>query len=437
MLIIKPVYTPAENQEKFNTIETLKGLDIRVTNDNQLNFIHAQLIIYYNDKDVNPAFRHLTMLNIFNEEVNKSGSGLLNILKRLGGDFTVFNRPDYLLFKINFLPDKLATFMQFLKGLYTYKAFTLKKFNYSIDNYRELFLKTNDWKKDAAYQVAYSKLFPGHPLGNTLIIPGQLKKINLARIRSFYQKTYTLINSLLLIKGSFKKGMVAGSFNRAFKNFKKQERKNRAVIGKLKINNKREVIIYHINSTNPPEIFWFETIPPLNQNSHLTLRVMNDMLFGWPVGRLTRIALNNGIIFPKIESEVINHREVSVICNNTRLNYKDIENFIIAVDIEKRKLKNIYRREYLEVKNYFCGRLKVDSRKFENEVELDRDFYLFKPQANSLPVSISRVSRQVTFESLNSVTPDLNSGTIVIVGNANLISKYLKDLKPEIIRYIQ
>ncbi|MFC2155820.1 insulinase family protein [Acidobacteriota bacterium] len=422
------------NQDIYST-SGAQDIKIKIINVPNMDFVHAELAIFYKNSNVNPAIRHLTTLNIFNEDVNQGGSGLLSTLRKLGNDFEVFNRQDYLLLKINFLRDKLPIFGQFLKGLYSYKAFSLKKFTYSVSNFRNLFFKHDDWKRETAFQVAYQKLFPDQPLGNALIVPGSVTKINLAQIRSFYQRTYTLSNSLLIIKGNLKTGIVLGSINRVFKQLKKQEIKKRYLKEKLKINGGREVIIYHINSSSPPEIYWFETIPPLNRKNHIPLRVLNDMLFSQPTGRLSRV--NNGVRFSRVHTEVLNHEEVSVICNNVRINFSNIEKFILFVDTEKRKLKNINRREYLDVKNYFCGRLKVNSRKVENDVELERDFSLFKSEESRLLSSFVRISQQVTYESLSSVSQDLAGGTIVIVGNANLIVRHLSTLKPKIIRYIE
>ncbi|MCI0470184.1 MAG: insulinase family protein [Candidatus Aminicenantes bacterium] len=430
------VYAGETNERKFYTAVS-RGLEMKFIKDPNMTFIHAELLIFYTDKNVSPAIRRLTMLNIFDEAVNMSGSGLLSTLKRLGNDFTVVDRPDYLLFRINFLPDKLATFMQFLKGLYSYKAFALKKFNYSVYNYWKLFFAGADWQKQVAFQVAYQKLFPGQLLGNALIIPDQLLKINLAQIRSFYQNAYTLPNSLLIIKGNINNAVAVGSFNVTFKSFKKQPGHRNQGKEKLTINDSREVIIYHIESSNPPEIFWFETILPLSNKNHFPMQVLNDMLFGQPIGRLSRQAAETGIRFLKMETEIINHSDVSVICNAVRLDYSEIEKFILAVDNEKRKLKRIDRREYLDVKNYFCGRLEVDTRRVEYDVEIERDFLAFESDANEANASFSQISQQVTLESLNAVAPDPNRGAIVIVGNANLIGRYLTVLKPRIIRYIQ
>jgi hypothetical protein len=436
LFLINELLYPLDTNQKTLTTLTTKGLEIKLIKNSNMNFIHAELNIFYRGKNTNPAIRHLTMLNLFDGDVNKSGSGLLSILRKMGNDFEIQQRPDYLLFKINFLDDKLAIFMQFLRSLYSYKAFSLKKFNYSLNKYWDLTLKEENWKKKAAFQVAYRKFFAGHPLGNTLIVSSLIKNINLAQIRSYYLRTYTLENSSLILKGNIKQAIAVGTFKRLFKSFKEQDR-NIGDNEKLNINNRREVVIYHINSMSPPELFWFETIPPLTNKGHIPMRVLNDMLFAQPIGRISRARVSNGIKHLKIDTEVLNHKQVSMICNTVKLNVNDIEKFILAVDSEKRKLKKLNRREYLDVKNYFCGRIKVDSRRFENQVELERDFSIFNGGNDSPMVSFARVSQQVTYESLSAALPFLNGGTIVIVGNANLITRNLSVLKPRVIRYLQ
>ena len=434
LMCLSILVCPLEGSQETYSTSGAQDIKIKIIKAPNMDFIHAELAVFYKNKRINPAIRHLTMLNVFDKDVNQGGSGLLSTLKKLGNDFEVINRPDYLLIKINFLKDKLSTFAQFLKGLYSHKAFSLKKFNYSVSNFRKLFFKHEDWKRNVAFQIAYQKLFPGHPLGDALIVPGSVTKINLAQIRSFYQRTYALSNSLLIMKGNFNTGVVLGSINRILKQLKKQEIEKKYP-GKLKINDNREVIIYHVNNSSPPEIFWFDTIPPLNKKNHIPLRILNDMLFSQPIGRLSRA--NNGVRFPRVRTKVLNHEDVSVICNNTRLNFTDIEKFILLVDTEKRKLKKINRREYLDVKKYFCGRLIVNSRRFENDVELERDFSLFASEESRLSSSFARISQQMTYENLSSVSQDLEGGTIVIVGNANLIVRHLSTLKPRIIRYIE
>ncbi len=436
-----------------------KGLEIKVLKSDQIDFIYAELVIFYHDKDINPAIPWLTLLNMFNTQVDRGGSNLLQNLKKLGNDFEIVNRPDYLLIKINLLRDRFHQFAQFLRGLYSYKSFTLKKFNYSIENYWRIFLGNQDWKKQAAFQVAYQKLFPGHLLGNALVLPGALKKINLAQVRSFYQSTYTLSNSVLFIKGNIEPGLAVGSINQAFKTFKKQAGRQGKTIPTPPsvVNDRREIIVFNTNDYAQPELFWFETIPPLTDSRHLPLRVLNDMIFAHFVGKLSHSSL--GIILSncKHETGIRNHHGVSLLYNNVRLNFRDIEKFILAADAEKKKLRHITRKDYLDAKNHFCGQLKIETRRYATELRFERDFSLFTPikknhfangnsqnntkytpqGAGHYYISFEKSARELTLEKLNNTTPGTANSTIVIVGNAAQIIKYFTVLKPQVIRVIQ
>jgi len=90
-----------------------KGLKIKIIKDSSLNFVHAEILVFYKNKIKNPAILYLTIENIFNKYVNRSETGILSNLKKLGNDFEIINRPDFIKIKINFLPDKIALFVNF------------------------------------------------------------------------------------------------------------------------------------------------------------------------------------------------------------------------------------------------------------------------------------------------------------------------------------
>ena len=105
--------TQAEVEHKeFNSS---KGLKIKFLRDGTMDFVHAELLIYYRGKFTNPAVPPLTFFNLFNEDINKSGSSLVSALRKMGNDYTIDWTPDFFHFKINFLPDKISTFIGFLK----------------------------------------------------------------------------------------------------------------------------------------------------------------------------------------------------------------------------------------------------------------------------------------------------------------------------------
>ena len=107
------------------------------------------------------------------------------------------------------------------------------------------------------------------------------------------------------------------------------------------------------------------------------------------------------------------------------------------MDFEKRRLKKISRKEYLEAKNYFYGTLKVAARKVEDDVMVERNNSSFRPTEESLMVSFERISQQLTLERLNATAPEFMQGTIVIVGNADLITRFLTGFKFRITGYIR
>ncbi len=441
------------------TFTTPKGLNVKFLIDNTMNFVHAELLIYYNGKYRNPAIPSLTLLNIFDKDVNKSGSNLLNILKKLGNDFEIEQTVDFQMFKINFMPDRLQQFIKFLKGLYTYKPFLnikinpeshiylkrqrdiLRKFNDSVKNYWRYFFKKENWKRDIAYQIAYNKLFPENPLGNTLITADALKQVSMSGVYTFYKRTYRLPNSLLIIKGNFKPQLARAYINGEFASFKSQVPEVPASY-KLRINNKREIIIFNINNSDPPLLFWFDAIVPVNHKNHIPFLALNNILFGFPTGRIYLSAREMNMSNLEIHSEVTNQKEVSVICNTIELRSRDIETFICLVDREKKKLtkKRIERKEYLDTLSYFYGKTKVDTQHIDNDInrEILTTFYPFeqedfiRPAARSSQITLAALNEHLVDSRNNEDTP---KGVIVIIGNYNSIRRYLKTIKPVVFNY--
>jgi hypothetical protein len=123
-----------------------------------------------------------------------------------------------------------------------------------------------------------------------------------------------------------------------------------------------------------------------------------------------------------LNTEIINHNTVSLICNIIRLRYSDIEQFILLAQREKKKLgiMRVSRRELLNTVTNFIGLLKVKTQDFENEVNIEK----MKIQYNPL--------QQVTLAGLSRFTDGKDNLVIVIVGNASLIKRYLTILRPQV-----
>ncbi len=435
---------------------TPKGLKVTTLNDPAMDFVHTELLIFHKGKFNNPAIPTLTLLNLFDRNVNRSGSDLLDILERLGNDFEVEQTADYLVLKVNFLPDKFQQFARFLKGLYSYNPFlnikinpesytfrkrehdTLQKFEASIANYWQYFFRRENWKREIAYQIAYSKLFPGSSLGNTLITAETLKQAALTDVRAFYQRTFRLPNSLLIIKGNIDSQVARAYINSEFSFFKEQVPEVPSE-EKLNITDKRELIVFNINTVDSPVMYWFEAVEPLSNDLHIPLLVLNNILFGFPIGRIYLSAREMDMGSLDIRSEVTNQKEVSVICNTIELRFRDIETFIQLADRERKRLtiKKVERNEYLNTLSYFYGKIKVDTQYFENEInhEIMTSFYSFKTEHFMKPTSRAQVA-QFTLAGLNERIEESKSfidsprGVIVIIGNYELMGRYLKTLKP-------
>jgi hypothetical protein len=353
---------------------------------------------------------------------------LLSILKKLGNDYQVEHRPDFLLFKINFLPDKMSLFIRFLKALYSYKPFselnsppgsyvdekqklnTQTRFKDSITNYWNYFFRRQDWKTRIAYQIAYHHWFPSTVMGQTLITPDSLKDVTLDRLRSFYDSTYQLPNSLLIIKGNIEQpAILHGHIERTFVSFKKQLPR-KPVEEKLTANSENKIIVFNTNNDDSPTMYWLQAVPTYNNRNPLASLVLNNILFSYPTGRLFINSRSLNINNLRMETQMENHQGLTVICNTIRLRYIDIRNFIVLVEKERKKLRvqQVDRREFLNTLSNIYGRLEVNTQYFENDISLEI-------------IKAEYYAKKVTLASLNQTVDHSNQEVIVIVGNAKLI----------------
>jgi len=419
-----------------------------------MGFVHARLLIFYNARIQNPVIPFLTQTNIFNQELNKDGSDILDILSKLGNDYQIEETVDYLSISINFLPDKIQLYSQFLKTLYRHKPFSIsshstptyyygdeetaikKKLKKSIDDYWTYFTQQSNWEKTIALRIAYDKLFSNNSFRNSQITNDSLSRINISRIRSFYQDIYTPSNSLLVLKGNLTNASI-GLFEIALKSFKK-EKPIQIGAKSLKISNSGEIVIFNINTTDTPKLYWIETIPPLQDNDHITMQIINDIIFAYPIGRLTRSAPQINVRILKINTQRYNHYKISLLCNRFELSFKNIEKIIQLITREKRRLKlgGIDRKEYLDAAKYFYGKLKVQSADYNHDILLEIQRSLYNPPIENL-IPSPELFQQITINKLNQTVEDTSRHIIVIVGNADLIRNYFRTIKPTVIRFIQ
>jgi hypothetical protein len=429
-----------ETKQKFQEFDCKKGLKLKIFKNTNIQFIHAQLIIYYREDFGNPAIPYLTYQNLFNRDVIRWDSPLISTLKKLGNDYEVEHRPDFLVIKINFLPEKMSLFMRFLKILYNFRSYLTSgsapgtsyserkqqqviqaSFEDSVSNFWKYFSKNNDWEKTIAFQIAYNHFFPGSIMGRTFITPQRLKNLTLDHIGSFYRSTYKMSNSMLIMKGNIPRpvivyGLIEKNFSSTKKNLHVPEVKQ-----KVSINPEKKVIIFNVNDNNSPVIFWFEAVSTYNNKNLVPSLVLNNILFLHPTGRLYLTARNLNINPIMLNTEIINHNTVSMICNIIHLRYRDIESFIMMAEREKKKLRimRVKRREYLNTVTNLIGRLKVKTQDFENDVNIEK-------------MKIPYNTQQVTQAGLNQLADEPDNLVIVIVGNARLILQYLTILRPQV-----
>lgn len=450
LLLVVFLYGSLQSQE----FTTSKGMKIKIVQDNTFGFIHARVAIYYNTQLQNPALPALTATNIFSKEYNPSGSPVLNTLRNLGNDFEIQNRPDSLLIRINFLPDKIKTFTEFLKNLYRYRPFfqssSRQSYNYnnleqatqktlveSKRNYWQDFKRKKHWKRKVAMQIAYSRLFPNQMLGRILVTPDTLNRATLAGIRTFYRRNYTPQNTQIFLKGKLHPGIVSGQFEWVFKSFKKPE----IPVAQPEIpvpSNKREIIILHIDSVDSPLIFWVNTIPPVSSKHHLEAMLLNDYIFSYPLGVLPRHASRfHRIRFSVISQEIAHHHGISIICNTIGVKFNEVEKVILLADGLQRRLqsKGITRKEILDISSYFLGKYKVSTEDFDSEITTPFDTYRFQSVLSS-PKQLPSLLQQVSTTSIKQAMESPRQSIIVIVGNSKLIMDHINILKQPIIYQI-
>jgi len=439
MVCIPTLSSAAQPTQQSLSYRISRGMEVTILKNPAIPYIHAQLVIHYFDKVDNPAVPYLTIQNLFDTHIKESDTPLLNALRKLGNDFQVEIRPDFLLLKINFLPDKTPTFIRFLKHLFNYKPFTdldiklptypqrrehdatYARFKDSTDNYWKHFFKLEDWKKKMAFQLAYHYLFPDSILGRTLITPKMLAGVTLEDLIAFHIATFKLRNSQLILKGNLDNPPVFyGSLERAFSSRSKPPPIQRPQ-AKITLTNKKKVYIVNTRNGESPSVFWFQPVETGGRKDPLPAMAINHLLFGYPTGRLFLTAsryLNvSGL---RIRTEMVFHNGVAVICNTVRLRYVDIEKFILLAEREKNKLnlKGINRKELLDTISYLFGRLKVETRNVGDEVG--------KVIAN-MPVS----PPQITPAGLTGSKQNHYQPVIIIVGNAEHIKANLSTLKDE------
>jgi len=432
-------------QTRLFSFTTSKGLVIKVLQDNDMPFIHAQLFIYLDGSAqnyVSLAISQLAVMNMFDRSLNSSSTNLLDMLRRQGNDYQVEQNPECVKISMNFLADRLASFPKVLKEIFNYPSLHLKTFNSSKEKFWSFFTKDRDWKKEIALILAYQQMIGNFYFTHGFLLQNIINGINLAQLRSFLLKTFRPDNAQLILKGKinpyFILGMIEKDLPQPYPQLAKAKKEEIAV------NAGRRVFVLNVNSADPPVAYWFDAAPPAANADYLPFAIGNFALFGFPEGRIYQSDRNQFLVGGyKVNNETFFLRDFTIFCNYLRLNYADLESFLMLVDQERKKfaVRQLERKEYLNVLNFYIGQAQVGSSRFD--YDLQGEIGRFQSQgATSIASRVGpELFQDVTFNRVLQVMDEQmvykhklgnrEKGIVVLIGNADLILNSLKALKTE------
>lgn len=424
---------------------TSKGLPVKVLQDNDLPFIHAQLLVYLDGGTQThsaQAILQLALLNMFERSLNAPPSNLMDLLQRQGGDFLVEQNPEFVRISLNFLPDRLPAFSRLLKELFTYQSFHLGKFNASKEKFWSLSSRGRDWKKEIALALCYQQLVGNFYFSHRFLPREVIRNINLAQVRSFMLRTFRPDNALLVLKGKVNPYFVLGMIEKDLPQPPPRPARPKAAAPPL--NPARRIFILNVDQPEPPTVYWFDVSPPAADPDFLPYAVGNFSLFGFPGGRVYHSERNRFLMEGyKVETETVHLRDFTLFCNYLRLNYSDLENFLLLVEQERKRfaIRPIERKEYLDALNHFIGQAQVASGRFDHDLQAEIDRFHGRGDQKAIPrpgpemfqeVSLNRVLQALDEQMGSRQKPgDREKGIVVLVGNANQILNSLKFLKTE------
>jgi predicted Zn-dependent peptidase len=445
MLLLLATGSGLAAETRLFSFTTSKGLAVKVLQDNDLPFVHAQLLIYLNGSTQNYSslvIARLAVMNMFERTLNSPPSNLMAMLQRQGNDFLVEQNPEYVKISVNFLPDRLASFSKLLKEIFTYQSFHLNKFNRSKEKFWPLFMKDRDWKKEIALLLAYQQLVGNFYFSQGFLLQDILNGINMAQLRSFLLKTFRPDNALLILKGKINPYFILGMIEKDLP--QPPARQVKARKEEPPLNNGRKIFILNVNSADLPMVYWFDTAPPAADPAFPPYAIGNHALFGFPGGRIYQSERNQFLMGSyKVNTESVFLKDFTLFCNYLRLNYNDLENFLLLVEQERKRFagRPIERKEYLDAVNFYIGRAQVETSRFNHDLQAEIDRFPVRgtpPPPSPRPgpdlfqeVSFGRVQQALDEQMGSRHKAGREKGIVVLIGNANLIINSLKLLKTE------
>ncbi|MBN2346947.1 MAG: insulinase family protein [Candidatus Aminicenantes bacterium] len=435
----------APGETRLFSFTTSKGLAVKVLQDNGMPFIHAQLYIYLDSGRQNHstlAIAQLAVMNMFERGLNSPSSNLMDLLQRQGNDFAIERTPEFVKISMNLLPDRLSSFSRLLKEIFNYQAFHLRNFNRSKEDFWSFFKRNKEWRKEVALMLAYQQVINNFYFGQAFLQRETLAGINLAQLRSFLLRTFRPDNALLILKGAVNPYFILGMIEKDL--LPVSSRPVPAARAPLPVNAARRIFILNVNSGELPTVFWFDIAPAATDANFLPHAIGNFTLFGFPGGRIYRAERGpfrmGGY---KVETEPVHFKNFTLFCNSLRLNYGDLENFLLLVEQERRKLsaRPIQRREYLDALNFYVGQAQVGTSRFSHDLQGEINRFSGQGAGSSArrvgPELVQEASFSRVLQALDEQmgyrqkAGAREKGIVVLVGNANLILSGLKLIKTE------
>jgi predicted Zn-dependent peptidase len=432
-------------ETRLFSFTTSKGLAVKVLQDNDLPFIHAELLVYLDGNTQNYqslAITQLALLDMFERSLNSPPANLMEMLQRQGGDFSVEQNPEFVRIRFNFLPDRLAAFSKLLREIFTYQSFHLGKFNLSRENFWTLFRRGRDWRKEIALMLAYQQLVGNFYFTRGYLLREVLNGINMAQLRSFVLRTFRPDNALLVIKGKINPYLVLGMIEKDLP--PPGPRPAQARREPVQVNPGRKVFILNVDTPDPPMVYWFDVAPPAAADAFLPYAIGNFTLFGFPGGRIYQSQRNRFAMEGyKVDTEAIHLKDFTLFCNYVRLNYGDLEDFLLLVDQERKKfsVRPVERKEYLDALNFYVGHALVKTGSPDSDLQPVIDSFHGQVARQDAPRIGPELFQEVSHgRVLQAIDEQMGSkhrnngrerGIVVLVGDADQILNNLKSLKTE------
>lgn len=432
-------------EARLFSFATSKGLAVKVLQDNDLPFVHAQLLVYLDGSAQNYqslAITQLALLDMFDRSLNSPSSNLMDMLQRQGGDYSVERNPEFVRIQFNFLPDRLGAFSRLLREIFTYQSFHLGKFNQSKEKFWDLFKRGRDWRKEIALMLAYQQLTGNFFFTRGFLLREVLDGINMAQLRSFVLRTFRPDNALLVIKGRINPYLVLGMIEKDLPAPGPRPAQPRRE--PVQVNAARKIFILNVDTPDPPMVYWFDVAPPAAAGTFLPFAIGNFSLFGFPGGRIYHSQRNRFAMEGyKVDTEAVHLKDFTLFCNSVRLNYGDLEDFLMLVEQERRKfaVRPIERKEYLDALNFYVGHALVKAGNPDYDLQAVIDGFHGQVAHQEAPRAGPELFQEVSHNQvLQAIDEQMGGkhrnngrerGIVVLVGDADQILNSLKSLKTE------